>query len=157
MARLLKDGEEERLQQAAPVAVIGAGGYYSLTIAQWHGITKQDLSVISDRLTDKTRCTVYDYYTIKGLSAFVDSYIKQLERFAVKPDAAETAAQRACYDVTATEGMLIFAREYFGLQSFAAAEQVTLGDFLLAKKDTYNKTMFQKAYTAQLNKRKAKK
>jgi hypothetical protein len=42
------------------------------------------------------------------------------------------------------EGMLVFVRAYFGLKSFGEAENVTIGDYLLAKKDEYNSTIFQR-------------
>lgn len=152
MLKCLDDEQIEKVRAAAPEAVLGAGGFYSLTIAQWNRLTThKDLSVISDKMLDPLKCNVFEYYTLEELPKFIDKYIKQLERFTLKPDAAEEAAQQVCFKVSPTEGLLLFAREYFGLHSFADAEKVTLGELLLAKKDTYNKQAFQKAYSKQLN------
>lgn len=151
----IKADDLQQVKDNAPAAVIGKGGYYALTIAQWHAITAGRIEdVFGEKIKDPLQLTAYEYYTITGLKAFAENYVKQLERFSVKSDTNEQAAQAVCFKVTMTEGLLIFAREYFGLHSFAEAEQITLADLLLAKKDTYNKTMFQKAYTAQMQRKK---
>lgn len=150
--KCLKSGEVEKIKQAAPVAVIGAGGYYDLTIAQWNAITAHnDLSCISEKMTDPLRCSVYEYYCAMGLADFIKSYCDALKNLTLSPDAKEQAAQRQCKQMTPTEGLLIFARKYFGLHSFRDAEQVTLGELLLAKKDAYNEAAFQKAYSKQMS------
>ena len=59
----------------------------------------------------------------------------------------ELAASKNCYPTEFAESMLIFSRSYFGLHSFKEATHITLGDFILAKKDSYNSTVFQKTYS----------
>lgn len=147
--KYLKKGELDKIRKQAPFAVIGRDGYLSLTIADFNAIAMHgDLSRFTNGKTDFD-ITVYDYYTIEGLHDFFEGFAKDLEKFAMKPDAKEQKAQNACYKVGVVESMLIFVRDYFGLRSFAEAERVTLADLLIARKDAYNKAAFEKAYQAQ--------
>jgi hypothetical protein len=154
--KFLKKGEIEKIKKQAPFAVIGKDGYMSLTIADFNAIALHgDLSRFLDGRAENT-LTVFEYYTLAGLKDFFEGYAKSLEKLAVKPTAKESAAQAACLKVGIVEGMLIFARDYFGLQSFAAAEKVTLAELLMARKDAYNKAIFERALTAQYQKNKKK-
>lgn len=151
--KCLQAGEVDRLKKAAPIAVIGRDGYLSLTIADFNALAIHgDLSVIL-RGKSELELSVFEWYTLQGLKDFFEGYAKDLEKFAVKGDAKEQRAQAACYKSGAVESMIVFAREYFGLKSFAEAEQVTLAELLLARKYTYNKVMFSKALQAQYNKK----
>lgn len=82
--------------------------------------------------------------TFKALREFVGKFVKLLARFTVKATADELQASAGLPKFDETEGLLVFAREYFGLPSFDAAEKVTLGELYLAKKDDYIKTMAQR-------------
>lgn len=152
--KYLQAGERERLQKAAPLAVIGSDGYLSLTIADFNRVAMHGdwRSLVSSK--EEYEMTVFEFYTIAGLKDFFEGYARDLERFTMKPDTKEKKAQSACYKVGAVESMLVFAREYFGLHSFHEAERVTLADLLVARKDAYNKAAFQKAYQAQFNSKK---
>lgn len=154
--RYLQKGEVERLKAVAPQAVFGRDGYLSLTIADFNQIAMHgDLTgVLGNR--SELELTVFEWYAISGLKEFFEQFAKDLEKFIVKADAKEERAAAACYKTGVVEGMLIFAREYFELHSFAEAERVTLADLLLAKKDTYNRAMFERAYQAQFKRDKRK-
>ena len=94
MLKCLNEEQIDKIKKAAPEAVLGAGGFYSLTIHQWNRLTTHnDLSVISDNLFEPLKCNVFEYYTLEMLPQFIDDYCKQLERFTLKPDANEQAAQ----------------------------------------------------------------
>lgn len=149
----LKQGELDKITKAAPNAVIGNGGYYVLTIAQLAAIINHnDVSVIVDK--DEDDYTVYEYYTIQGLRNWFELFVKQVEKLTIPTTAQEREASQACHEVTFIESLLLFAREYFSLHSFREAEEMTLADVLLAKKDAYNKAAFQKAYSHIMSKRK---
>lgn len=154
MLRSLPDEELAKIKEAAPRATIGRDGYLSLTIADLSRlIDGHDVTGIIPNATEPLKLTVFEWYTADGLRGFLEEYIQKLEGLQPPLDPAERAAQRACLKVTTTEGLLCFARDYFGLHSFAEAEAVTLAEVLIAKKDTYNKTVFQKAYAKQMQKK----
>ena len=72
------------------------------------------------------------------------SQLPMVELKEVKTD--EIRAQKTCLKVSVAEGILLFVREYFSLHSFGEAENLPLSDYLIAKKDNYNKVMAQREY-----------
>lgn len=140
----LADGERERLKEVAPTAVIGRDGYYTLTIAQFAQLSERgDLSAIVDAGKE---LTAFEYLTLEGLPEFVERYTTQLLAFVVPMSAEEKRAANACPKVGVIEGLLMFARDWFHLNYYRDAEQVTLAELLLAKKEAYSRAMFQRAY-----------
>lgn len=152
--RTLSTEKVAEIREKAVSSVLGSNGYYGLTLAQLSKLidNKDATAIVST--TDPLQMTVFEFYTIEGLSAFLEDYIRKLERLIPTPTNEEKAAQSACLKVTTTEGLLLFAREYFNLNSFANAERVTLAELLIAKKDMYNKAIFQRELSRQMNKRK---
>lgn len=140
----LTEESDKRLREVAPEAVI-TGGYYGLTIGQLARLLDGDtLGVFPNADTEKM--TVFEYMTIRGLEEFVKGYFDALKRLTLKPTEKEERASQGCVKMGSIEAMLIFARRYFELHSFAEAENVTLGDVLIAKKDSYNTMLQQRQY-----------
>lgn len=141
------------IKAAAPALILGEGGYLNITIGQLSQLIDANNIGALVAHTEVQTMTVFEYYTIEGLHVFLSDYTNKLETLTPVPDANEKRAAAACLKTTITEGMLYFAREYFGLHSFAEAEKITLAEVLLAKKDVYNKVVFQRAYTRIMNKK----
>lgn len=57
------------------------------------------------------------------------------------------------YPMTMAEGLLVFARRYFGCRSFSEAERLTLGEWLMAKKDDYNRIAAEQAAVKKYGKK----
>lgn len=143
------------IERAAVAEYLGADGYWSITIDQLSQmIDGNDMTAIVKTI-DPLKMTVFEVYIIRGLQAFLIDYIKKLEKLVPVKTNEEKAAEGVCLKMTLTEGLLIFAREYFNLPNFKAAGQITLADLLIAKKDTYNKAMYQRKL-ADIYNRKAK-
>lgn len=141
---------EQRLIDESPIAVFGKGGYYAMTIGQLGALI--DGGSIADLIpTIGTKdMKVFEYYTARELPNFIEKFVKQLEMFSIKPTPKEQRASAGCYKVGAVEGLLLFARSYFGLHSFREAEEITLADLLIAKKDSYNEIVRTRAQMAQM-------
>lgn len=139
-----------RIRKAAPVAVFGDGGYYTMTLGQFGALLQgaEPLDVVAGGTYETL--TVFEYYAIEGMADFVRQYAEMLKRFTPQPIAGESVGNTV--QMTAAEALLVFARKYFALPSFQAAEQITLGDLLIAKKDAYNEIMVQRAQIARLKK-----
>ena len=73
------------------------------------------------------------------LEAFTD-IMKSVGK-AGKQTSLENYVERGLPEMKAEESMLTFTRRYFYLNSFEEAEQVTLGDYYLARKDDYVKRL----------------
>lgn len=144
----LADGELERLKEIAPRAVIGGDGYYGITIGQLAAIVEHDDA--RPIVGDMSEPTAFEMLTLQGLSAFVQSYIDRLAALTVPASAEEKEAAAKCMQVGMIEGLLSFARDWFRLQMYKDAESVTLGELLMAKKEAYNRGLFQRAYSSAM-------
>ena len=114
------------------------GDYSELTISEFI-----ELSELRMEYED---ITLYRYYWLLGFKDFVDSFLKAVDNMTVPQSVDERNAAAKCLPVTLAESMLIFTREYFGLHSFEDAGKITLGEYLMARKDAYNTQVFQRSY-----------
>ena len=142
--------EEEFIDEDTEKSIIEAskevyGDYYELTIENLIDYTREGTDSYDELMDPKI--TVFRVYWFKGLAEFLKTYLNLLKNFVVKETPKESMASKACYTVEFGESLLVFAREYFGLHSFKEAANITLSDLLIAKKDAYNKAVFEKAYT----------
>ena len=117
--------------------------YYDLTIGEFDRLTNSDWSWLIP--TDKEP-TLLQYVWVSNFAAFCEDFAKAVANLSIRPNADQQAAQKYCVKVSVHEGMLFFAREYFGLHSFAEADKVTLGEYLLAKKQTFNRDVYEREY-----------
>lgn len=140
----------KELQVKAPIAVFGNGGYYAMTLGQFGALLQGVSPAEVLGVTGMESMTVFEYYTLQGLPDFIKTYIERLQRLTPELTADERIGSAMCLPVTAAEGLLLYAREYFGLHSFAEAESIRLSDILIAKKDSYNALMRQRAQVAKM-------
>ena len=119
------------------------GGFYETTIAELAAVIGGDGSMFGDPSTATA------YLASQRFAEVVGDFIKALERLDPPLSARAMAAQSGTMKMETVEGLLVFARSYFGLPSFRAAEGITLGEILLAKKDCYNKAVFESNFYAK--------
>lgn len=117
---------------------------HTLTLDEFWGIMRGDYSLIGDA----TEPTVLQIYWCKRFSDFCEEFAKECERMHIQPTPEETAAQNGTIPMEAQEAMLVFTREYFGLPSFFAAGERTIGEYLTARKDRYNQDRARRNYEA---------
>lgn len=115
------------------------GDYYDIKIGDFIQLMHLTEADIEQRFD-----TVFAVYWLRGFKDFLEDFVKTVNNLTVKQTAKEAAASDVCYDVDFDEGMLVFTRSYFGLHSFKEAEEITIGEFIMAKKDAYNSTMFER-------------
>lgn len=105
--------------------------------------------------TDKF--TFFAKLYLDKVAEFVKDFCEKYEGLTHKPTLEEKKAGEACLDTTYRENILVFTRSYFGLPSFVKAYEITTGEILIAKKDSYNEIAFKKAYNKiELDKIKSK-
>lgn len=92
------------------------------------------------------KITVLEIYWISGFKEFIEGFLKTLENLNIKETPEERQASTFCISSSFQESILIFTRNYFNLTSFEAVGEIKLGEYLIAKKDSYNKVMFEKSY-----------
>lgn len=150
--KYLKDEDVKELTKAAQRQFVA---YEGLTFAQFSACCNGNFEDVLGNCDDPT---VYQIYWCKGFGAFAKTFADTLKNLQVPQTPEEQQAANGLPAMTFNEGMLVFVRSYFGLQSFAQAEQVTLGEILIAKHDSYYGAMYQrKLHQIQIKKAKAKK
>lgn len=142
---LLKAGEEAKLMLKAEEYYLGGGGWWSISVGDFIKIADGDASFFGVDLDGDADITVLAFYGIKAFKGFVAEFLKVAESLTPPQSAKAHKASSACLPMTLAEGMLVFVREYFGLKSFSEAERVPLSDYIIAKKDAYNKAVYQQA------------
>ena len=119
--------------------------FFGMTVAEFLRLQE---NVIPDKVTKflaKRKTTFFDY--IKIVNAF-EQGSKAFEAIVtetiIPTGADEEAAQSGLIDITTEEAMLTFLRDYFGLQNLEMAQNITLYEYITARKISYNNAKFQK-------------
>ena len=125
---------------------------HTLTLEEFFGILDGDLSVLGDLQEP----SVFQVYWAKRFKDFCEEFSKSCEALTIEdPEMAGTDS--GCVQITPQENTLLFVRSYFGLRSFDEAGKITIGEYILARKDAYNKWLVRKNYEKkQLSKMKKK-
>lgn len=131
---------EKGRQQLKDAAVHEFGDPWQLTVGDFVGLCEGDFS----RLGDMAEPTVLQVYWCNVFRDFCDELEKVLTALKIPQDAQEVTAAESMRKVSMAEGMVVFARSYFGLRSFADAERVTMLDYVIAKRDAYNNAIFSR-------------
>lgn len=143
---------EESVQELKQAAQDYFKPCHLLTIDEFWGLLRKDFQLLGDMKNP----TVLQVYWCKAWAAFLEQFTKTCEKLSPKDPEAD-AIQSGCVQMQPQENMLIFVREYFGLKSFTEAGRVTIGEYVLARKDHYNQNKMRKNYEAlQLKKIKNK-
>lgn len=126
---------KELMEQAAKIR-----DPYTLTLSEFFSCCEGDFGCV---ISDIENLTTGDGLWLECFSDFLSNFEKILKRLLIPQTPEQKQASANCLPVEWKEGMLVFVRSYFGLKSFSEAENITLGDYLLAKKDDYNTRLFQ--------------
>lgn len=121
------------------------GAMYDLTFAQFHACANGDFSEI---LGDTQQPTVLQVYWAKRFAEFVEEFAKQLKKMTITQTADETKASQGMLKTNWDEGMLVFLQSFFGLRSFKEAEQITIGEIIIARRAQYNQELFRRNMSA---------
>lgn len=136
-AALLADGEDERLRQAAVEDKYGPDGFMSMTIGDMLSAMKGDTAPL---LTDGGE-TVFDVFRVKAFGDFVDRLIGMLRSVSLPSSPDDVSARRGTLPSTFDESVYVFCRGYFGLPSFAEVDTLKVADYILARRDDYNRAV----------------
>lgn len=117
------------------------GNMYDLSFAQFRACAGGDFGEMLGNLTNPT---VFQVYWMKRFSEFVDEFVNILKTMTLPQKPEEQQAAQGLLKTQWDESMLVFIREYFGLHSFYEAEKITIGEIVIAKRDTYNREKFQR-------------
>lgn len=136
----MAEGERERLEKAAVSAVFGTDGFMNMTVGQMLDAMRGD---ITSMLKAKGE-TVFDVYRARAFATFITGFIESLKTVTLQPTAEDIAVKQGTLSSTFEESVYTFCRSYFQLPTFAAVDDLKVADYLLAKRDDYNRSVVER-------------
>ena len=88
--------------------------------------------------------TVFDVYRVAAFGQWVNEFIAAIEALTLRPSAKQMAQSSGCKPLTFEESVYFFTRSYFGLKDFNSVRDLTVADYIMAKKDDYNHNVFER-------------
>lgn len=147
-AACLAEGEDVRLQKAAVEDKFGSDGFMAMTLGDMLAAMRGDTSPL---LNDKG-ATVFDVFRLKAFKGFVDELIAVLRSTSMPPTAEDGALRTGMLDSTFEESVYVFCRGYFGLRSFGEVDTLKVADYILARRDDYNRAVVDRNMAAAIKK-----
>lgn len=132
----------EKLKKAAEESF---GAMQDLTFAQFHACVNGNFA---DVLGNTASPTVLQAYWAKRFADFVEEFAGALKKLTLQQTADEVQASQGLLKVNWDEGLLVFIQSYFGLRSFKEAEQITIGEIIIAKRAQYNQELYRRKLNA---------
>lgn len=127
----------EQIKQAAERKF---GAMHDLTFAQFCGCLNCDFEPVGDMKNP----TVLQVYWCKRFAEYAEQFAKTLKSLQVPPTPEEQQAANGLLKVSWIESALTFLQQWFGLHSYKQAEQITVGELLIAKRAKYIQDMYQR-------------
>ena len=128
----IDDEQDKRLKEKAEEIY---GNCYNLTLDEFWGVVNGNYELLGDT----TNPTVLQVYWIKRFEEFTGELEQLHKRIVIEPTPEQKQAGAGCIKFRPMEAMLLFCRTYFGLHNFGDAGKITIGEYVLAAKDDYNK------------------
>ena len=147
-AALVSSGDMERLRSAAVRDRFGDAGFYAMTIGQLTSVVDGDLRP----LYDSGGRTVYDEMRVQAFRLFIDELCAALRGLTLPPTADSVRLSSGTRTMSFNESLYLFTRSYFGLPSFEAADRIRVSEYLLARKDEYNRQVVDRNAAAAVKK-----
>ena len=140
----------DELRRSAVAEKFGEGGFYDMTLGGLLDAMKDDF----DALQECHGETVFDVYRVAAFRQWLNEFIAVAEALTLKPTAKQMAQSNGCKPLTFEESVYFFTRSYFGLKDFDSVRDLTVADYIMAKKDDYNHNVVERniANAIQANK-----
>lgn len=132
----------EVLREAGRRAYAPSGDWWQLTTGDFLSLSTGDLSSITGG-ADANNMTVYQYFALLDFKEWAAEFASLIEKLTPPQTMEQMQVCKMLPKNTIQEALLIFNRNYFGLKNFAEAEKIPIFDVLIAKKDTYAKTLYE--------------
>jgi len=137
--------EEDSVKNLKKKAEERFGACWALTFRQFFACSAGDFTPVGFDVTKPLEVTVLQFFWMKRFQDFVEEFTKTVEQLTAPTSNEARRASKSCLPMTFEEGVLISCREYFGLNSFEAVYDIKVSDFIIMKKDLYNKAIFERA------------
>lgn len=138
----------EELRRAAVAEKFGEEGFYGLTLGGLLDGMRGDFDALMDCGGD----TVFDQYRVAAFCEWLKEFVALVDSLTLKPTPKQRMQTNGCKSLTFEESVYYFVRSYFGLPNFNAVRDLTVGDYIMAKKDDFNKAVVDRNISNSLAK-----
>lgn len=119
--------------------------YFGMTIADFLRLTEKQFPAKIQKVLKSRFLTVKKYIQILNTFENGNKAFEQIvEDTTIEKTGDEKEAENRLIPMTVEESMLNFMVESFHLQGWEAAQQMTLYEYISARKKSYNNAMYQK-------------
>ena len=132
----------EVLREAGRRTYAPSGDWWQLTTGEFLSLSTGDLTSITGG-ADANSMTAYQYFALLDFKEWAANFASLIEKLTPPQTMEQMQVCKMLPKNTIQEALLIFNRNYFGLKNFAEAEKIPIFDVLIAKKDTYAKSLFE--------------
>ena len=132
----------EVLREAGRRTYAPSGDWWQLTTGEFLSLSTGDLTPITQGVAQE-QMTVWQYYALIDFKEWAAEFASLIEKLTPPQSVEQMQICKMLPKNTIQEALLIFNRNYFGLKNFAEAEKIPIFDVLIAKKDTYAKSLFE--------------
>lgn len=132
---ILGDDDVRRIREAAVRDKYGDAGFYGMTVGEFTTVIGGD----PRPLLQSGGRTVYDNARLEAFKAWVDELAATLKRLTLPPTADSIRMNAGTIPSEFSESVYLFCRSYFGLPSFEECDRLKVSEFMLAKKDDFNR------------------
>lgn len=145
---VLTDEDMGKIRAASVRDKYGDAGFYSMTVGEFTSILSGDVSP----LFQSEGKTAFDACRVEAFRAWVDELSDTLKRLTPPPTADAVKFSAGTIPSDFTESIYLFCRTYFGLKSFEACDGLKVSEYILAKKDDYNRAIVDRNVAASIKK-----
>lgn len=139
---LLTDATKSAITEAAEAFYVPMN---DLTFVRFFECSNGDFYGVLGDVEDPT---VFQVYWAKRFEEFVKEFAKAMKSLTLKQTVDEIQASQGLVQVGWAESLLVFVQKFFGLKSFREAEQITIGEIVIARRAQYNQDKYQRQMAA---------
>ena len=153
---LLDNMDEESRKRLQEDAERVYGSPWGLALKDFFALSEGDLSYINLTKETSIKGSVRQYVWMMEFREVVEQVTAILKNLQIPQSPDAQRASTKCLKMSTKESIFVFVRRYFGLRNFNEASEIPLSDFIVAKKDEFNTSIFRHTMN-EIQKQKLKK
>ena len=151
MLDLMTETDIENLKQKS-IDQLFKSTFMSLTVGQFINASNGKVEALFETFEEK-RMTAFQYFALMAFADFVKDFLEKLGSFKIPLTSEENQAADGLPEFTLSEHLILYSFNRFKCGSLYEAEQRTLSEILLLKKEDYINRMYEKKYNAIITKK----
>ena len=133
---------KEKIKENLPLETFD---YFSMTIREFLELQESKMPSKIEKMLKNKKLTVFEY--VKIINTFEsgsEQLTKIIEATTVEQTKDEKNASAGLLNLSPEESILDFLRDYFNLHNYEEAQNLTLYEFVIARKNYFNRITFEK-------------